>query len=591
MAFSAPDTDLVDQPSYDTKLTPQEEQQFQVWKQHYAPKDSGDDYDLRGAFKAGLTPNSETGHWPDTYKKPNHPTFSDESIYAKDVPEKAGHWHGETYIPASKSGFTAPDDEVVSQPETKPKTRLFDNPATGVGQPIIFSSPDTPSIDAQNLIDVKKAFAAVPETGDYLGESLPHFTKRKVSQFFEKPSLLGISPENVPSGKELTKDTGLPLAITEPASSIDKTVAGIAEFLTSPKGIAQTAALAVPGLDIAMVTKWTYDMIKGGYLNIKDAVDAYQKGDTQRLSDDIIGATASFVGAMGVGKSGQVKAKSYFDSLKTKTTPTTGEQNAIQIGKSTSLPLVKTPQDSGSVESRQIVQNRQEGVQAQEQGTAEAPSQQDIQPSVKPPEPAPAQPAEVGEVLQRLAKGMIPVRTAKSAADLSQTAAENGFEELPEDEKAKYSPTTKASQIRKVSNLIGDDIENARAIVRGEKPVPNGIKGQVLWNAMEKIAMEQSDVGMINELVKSPLAAKRSIAAQELGASAFNQNPHSPAEAVREITEAREQDFLKKTGQKPEVAKKRTIDTERNRMNGEIKRLSSKRQDWSEFIQSIACRN
>jgi hypothetical protein len=139
--------------------------------------------------------------------------------------------------------------------------------------------------------------------------------------------------------------------------------------------------------------------------------------------------------------------------------------------------------------------------------------------------------------------------------------------------------------------LIGDDIENARAIVRGEKPVPNGIKGQVLWNAMEKIAMEQSDVGMINELVKSPLAAKRSIAAQELGASAFNQNPHSPAEAVREITEAREQDFLKKTGQKPEVAKKRTIDTERNRMNGEIKRLSSKRQDWSEFIQSIACRN
>jgi hypothetical protein len=193
--------------------------------------------------------------------------------------------------------------------------------------------------------------------------------------------------------------------------------------------------------------------------------------------------------------------------------------------------------------------------------------------------------------LAGLAKGMIPVRTAKSAADLSQTAVEAGFEELPEDEKAKYSPTTKASQIRKVSNLIGDDIENARAIVRGEKPVPSDIKGQVLWNAMEKIAMENSDVGMINELAKSPLAAKRSISAQELGASAFNQNPHSPVEAVREITEAREKDFQKKTGQVPEVAKKRVIDTERDRMNGEIKSSASRRPDWSEFIQSIACRN
>ena len=220
-------------------------------------------------------------------------------------------------------------------------------------------------------------------------------------------------------------------------------------------------------------------------------------------------------------------------------------------------------------------------VKPQEAGTAPAAA----------PEPAPEVISDTRTKLAGLAKGMIPVRTAKSAADLSQTAAENGFEELPEDEKAKYSPTTKASQIRKVSDLIGADIENARAIVRGEKPVPSNIKGQVLWNAMEKIAMENSDVGMINELVKSPLAAKRSIAAQELGASAFNQNPHSPAEAVREITEAREKDFQKKTGQVPEVAKKRVVDTERNRMNGEIKLSASRRPDWETFISQIACRN
>ena len=41
------------------------------------------DYDLRGAFKAGVT--KEGGHLPDTFKKPNHPTFSDESQYHGDA--------------------------------------------------------------------------------------------------------------------------------------------------------------------------------------------------------------------------------------------------------------------------------------------------------------------------------------------------------------------------------------------------------------------------------------------------------------------------------------------------------------------------
>ena len=91
---------------YETRLTPKEEQQFQKWKQNFAPKDSGSDYDFRGAFKAGLTP-SENGHWPDTYKKPNHPTFSDQSIYAKDRPDLAGNWEGEKYI--KPSGVSAED--------------------------------------------------------------------------------------------------------------------------------------------------------------------------------------------------------------------------------------------------------------------------------------------------------------------------------------------------------------------------------------------------------------------------------------------------------------------------------------------------
>jgi hypothetical protein len=87
--------------NFDTALSPQEETAFAAWKQKNAPNDSGQDYDLRGAFKAGLTPDPQTGHWPDTFKKPNHPTFSDQSQYAKFAPAQAGHWNGENYEPGA----------------------------------------------------------------------------------------------------------------------------------------------------------------------------------------------------------------------------------------------------------------------------------------------------------------------------------------------------------------------------------------------------------------------------------------------------------------------------------------------------------
>lgn len=86
---------------YDTALTDEQESKFQDWKSKMAPNDSGEDYDLRGAFLNNAKPHPETGHWPDTFKKPNHPTFSDQSMYAGERPDLAGRWQGEVYIPPS----------------------------------------------------------------------------------------------------------------------------------------------------------------------------------------------------------------------------------------------------------------------------------------------------------------------------------------------------------------------------------------------------------------------------------------------------------------------------------------------------------
>lgn len=81
--------------NFNTVLSPGDEAKFKDWKAKYAPRDSGADYDLRGAFKAGLTP-AANGHWPDTFKKPNHDTFSNESKYA--AYGNAGHWVDGQYV-------------------------------------------------------------------------------------------------------------------------------------------------------------------------------------------------------------------------------------------------------------------------------------------------------------------------------------------------------------------------------------------------------------------------------------------------------------------------------------------------------------
>jgi len=84
------------QVNYDTPLTETEEVAFQEWKAIHAPDDSCFDYDLRGAFLEGVTPDPVTGHWDDRFKKPNHPTFSVLSKYAVGPDRlRAGHWEGD----------------------------------------------------------------------------------------------------------------------------------------------------------------------------------------------------------------------------------------------------------------------------------------------------------------------------------------------------------------------------------------------------------------------------------------------------------------------------------------------------------------
>jgi hypothetical protein len=118
-----------------TQLTPVEEAEFRQWKR------AGDvyDYDARGAWKAirdgRMNGPDERDHLEDPFKKPNHPTFSDESIY-HGFKGLGGHWDKDAN--GNYVGFTPGITNQYSPSELaryffmyEPGLRLNDN-RTGV---------------------------------------------------------------------------------------------------------------------------------------------------------------------------------------------------------------------------------------------------------------------------------------------------------------------------------------------------------------------------------------------------------------------------------------------------------------------------
>ena len=96
--FSVP---IYKKPTQPVKVKPTYENYLKTVNPDYL----GPDYNLEEAYKnlpydmmQDWAKDPEKNHLPDTYKLPNHPTFSNESIYYKPG-MKAGRWEGENYIP------------------------------------------------------------------------------------------------------------------------------------------------------------------------------------------------------------------------------------------------------------------------------------------------------------------------------------------------------------------------------------------------------------------------------------------------------------------------------------------------------------
>ena len=119
-------------------MSPKEEAKFQTWAKEANKKPDMEsiDYDLKGFYKSGGK-FAENGHGADVFKKPNHPTFSNQSKYhgtsdEKGNPYVGGEWGEDggnvTYAPSlqmMRSSYNSPDDLVRYMKKREPEATLI----------------------------------------------------------------------------------------------------------------------------------------------------------------------------------------------------------------------------------------------------------------------------------------------------------------------------------------------------------------------------------------------------------------------------------------------------------------------------------
>lgn len=104
-------SDLYWKQNYNTKLSDENEARFKNWIAAQSKARGRDmsnddiDYDLRGYWLNGGYKSEAAGHMPDTYKKPNHPTFSNESIYHGQPDPWGGKFDGGKWEGDDKTGW------------------------------------------------------------------------------------------------------------------------------------------------------------------------------------------------------------------------------------------------------------------------------------------------------------------------------------------------------------------------------------------------------------------------------------------------------------------------------------------------------
>lgn len=230
---------------YNTVLSPDEEKNFGPWKDEHAPQDSGVDYDLRGAFKEGLKPGPD-GHWADTYKKPNHPTFSDQSKY-KDY-GNPGKWEGDTFVPP-EGAAALNEQRIAEQPARMTMTSRKGGGAKLEPADLSLQEPPQRSADWKEVVKSAPAQLALG-----VNEFTENFRKWQGEMIVQRGQE---AADKLMKGAEMSD-----LARKYKQRDVEQMKAGMEMRARADKGIAQNA------IDAGLVTPQDLDTAQEAFVSL-----------------------------------------------------------------------------------------------------------------------------------------------------------------------------------------------------------------------------------------------------------------------------------------------------------------------------------
>jgi len=174
----------------------------------------------------------------------------------------------------------------------------------------------------------------------------------------------------------------------------------------------------------------------------------------------------------------------------------------------------------------------------------------------------------------------------KAADDIDVKLSKEGFNNLAPEEKAKFNSITEKEQIARVSALLSNTTDEAVEMVATGKNIPKDIHPQVLFNAVERRAMDNLENGgaeVLRRLARSPIATQESLAGQTFRASQILENKLSPSKLIAENDKSIAENILKRTGQKVDDIVKKEVDIIK------AKKPPVNKQTFAEFIKDITC--
>lgn len=116
--------------AYNTALQTDDENRFREWAAKTGRDRDLRDYDMRGWWKENKPTGAVDGHFTDKWKKPNHPTFSNESVYSGRDGEHGGVWSDTSFIAGpSNRRYWQEDDLRAYMRRVEPDTALIMTPS------------------------------------------------------------------------------------------------------------------------------------------------------------------------------------------------------------------------------------------------------------------------------------------------------------------------------------------------------------------------------------------------------------------------------------------------------------------------------